>query len=77
VQDSRILGSRYFGREDFQEEGPLQPLFTKCLEEVFSDTELPGVVILESVLMVIEKELQRWEYQKDPPLEFLGFAGSA
>ena len=54
------------------------PLFTQlCLEEVFSETELPEVVILESVLMVKEKEPQRWEHQKSPPLEFLGFAGSA
>jgi hypothetical protein len=37
------------------------------------------VVILESVLilMIEEKELQRGELQKNPPLEFLGFAGSA
>jgi hypothetical protein len=48
-----------------------------CLEEIFSETELPGVVILESVLMVKEKEPQRWEHQKNPTLEFLGFAGSA
>ena len=53
------------------------PLFTNCLEEIFSETELPGVVILESVLMVKEKEPQRWEHQKNPPLEVLGFAGSA
>ena len=34
---------------------------------------------MESVLtlMVKEKEPQRWEHQKNPPLEFLGFAGSA
>ena len=55
------------------------PLFTSFLEEVFSETELPGAVILESVLtlMVKEKEPQRWEHQKNPPLELLGFAGSA
>ena len=56
------------------------PLFTNCLnclEEIFSETELPMVVILESVLMVKEKEPQRREHQKNPTLEFLGFAGSA
>ena len=54
------------------------PLFTQlCLEEVFSETELPEVVILESVLMVKEKEPQRWVLLMFPPLEFLGFAGSA
>jgi hypothetical protein len=47
------------------------------LEEVFSETELPEVVILEIVLLVKEKEPQRWEHQKNPTLEFLGFAGSA
>jgi hypothetical protein len=32
---------------------------------------------LESVLMVKEREPQRWEHLKNPPLGFLGFAGSA
>jgi hypothetical protein len=48
-----------------------------CREGVFSETQLPRVVVLESVLMAKEKEPQRWERQKYPPLEFLGFAGSA
>jgi hypothetical protein len=43
----------------------------------FSETELPGVVVSEIVLMVKEKEPQRWKLQKNPTLEFLGFAGSA
>jgi hypothetical protein len=38
---------------------------------------LPGVVVLEIVLVVKEKEPQRWEHQKNPTPEFLGFAGSA
>jgi hypothetical protein len=48
-----------------------------CLEEVSSEIELPEEVILEIVPMVKEKEPQRWEHQKNPTLEFLGFAGSA
>ncbi len=48
-----------------------------CREEVFSETELPGVVILESVLMVKETEPQRWEHQNNPPLGFIGLTGSA
>jgi hypothetical protein len=32
---------------------------------------------LESVLMAKEKEPQRWVLLTFPPLEFLGFAGSA
>jgi hypothetical protein len=52
-------------------------LFTNCQEEVFSETQLPRGVILESVLMAKEKEPQRWVLLMFPPLEFLGFAGSA
>jgi hypothetical protein len=32
---------------------------------------------LEIILIAKEKEPQRWEHQKNLPLEFLGFAGSA
>ena len=32
---------------------------------------------MESVLMVKEKEPQRWEHQKNLPPEFLGFAEGA
>ena len=57
---------------------PLLSLYSPdCREEVFPETELPVVVILEIVLMVKEKEPQRWEHQKSPTPEFLGFAGSA
>ena len=55
-------------------------LFTSCREEVFSDTELPGIVVSKSsVLMAKEKEPQRrWVLLVfPPPLGFLGFAGSA
>jgi hypothetical protein len=45
-------------------------------EEAFSETQLPRVVTLESVMIVKEKP-QWWEHQKSPPLEFLGFVGSA
>ena len=48
-----------------------------CLEEVFWETQLPRVVVLESVMMAKEKEPQRWVLLMFPPLEFLGFAGSA
>lgn len=54
------------------------PLFTEMpRREVFSETQLPEGVVLKSVLMAKEKEPQRWEHQKNPPLEFLGFVGSA
>jgi hypothetical protein len=44
--------------------------------QFFSETQLPRVVILESVMMAKGKEPQRWEHQKTPPLEFLDFPGA-
>ena len=40
---------------------PYSPTFR---EDVFSETELPEVVILEIVLMGKENEPQRWEIRK-------------
>jgi hypothetical protein len=53
------------------------PLFTKLPRRGLLGNRVARGSHLESVLMVKEKEPQRWEHQKNPTLEFLGFAGSA
>jgi hypothetical protein len=54
------------------------PLFSKLPIRGLLGNWVARVVVLESVLilMIEEKELQRWEHQKYLSLEFLGFARS-